>query len=197
MLKVGLTGGIGCGKSTAADIFAELGIPVLDADQIARDLVAPGQAALQQITQTFGADILNDDGTLNRPRLRERVFFDPAQKLKLEAILHPMIYHTLQIESAKLSAPYGILCIPLLFETGGTDFIDRIVVVDCPEASQMTRVKRRDQLSDETIQAIMASQASRPYRIAHANDVLDNSGSYGKLAEQIKKLHNLYISLSH
>ena len=197
MLTVGLTGGIGCGKSTAAAIFAQLGVPVLDADQIARDLVAPGQPALQAIKQTFGADILNADGTLNRPRLRECVFSDRAQKLKLEAILHPLIYNTLRIESAKLTASYSIVCIPLLFETGVTDFIDRIVVVDCPEASQIARVKQRDQLSDETIQAIIASQASRAYRIAHANDVLDNSGSYGKLAEQIKKLHNLYISLSH
>ncbi len=197
MLKVGLTGGIGCGKSTAADIFAQLGVPVLDADKIARDLVAPGQSALLHITQIFGTDILNADGTLNRPCLRERVFSDPAQKLKLEAILHPLIYNTLQIESAKLTAPYCILCIPLLFESGGTDFIDRIVVVDCPEASQIARVKQRDQLGDETIRAIMVSQSSRPYRIAHADDVLDNSGSNGKLAEQIKKLHNLYISLSH
>ncbi|WP_027159199.1 dephospho-CoA kinase [Methylobacter luteus] len=196
MLKIGLTGGIGCGKTTVARLFAELGSPVIDADQIAHDLVAKGQPALKQIDQQFDADILNPDGSLNRSRLREIVFSDPAQKQKLESILHPLVYQSIQAELEKLNAPYCIIAIPLLFETNMTHFVDRVLVVDCPVETQIARVRKRDQLSLERIRSIIDSQVSRDVRKSHADDLIDNSESDYRLAEQVKKLHNLYLSLS-
>ncbi len=196
MLKVGLTGGIGCGKSTVAKIFADLNVPILDADDIARRLVDIGQPALAQIRQQFGADILNPDGSLNRKNLRDRVFSDLGQKQKLELILHPLIYKTLQAELEQLAAPYCIISIPLLFETGMTHFVDRILVIDCPVETQIARVKIRDNLPIETIQSIIDSQVSRAFRKAKADDLIDNSTTDYRLAEQAKKLHNLYLSLS-
>jgi dephospho-CoA kinase len=196
MLKIGLTGGIGCGKTTVARLFAELGSPVIDADQIAHELVAKGQPALKQIDQQFDAGILNPDGSLNRSRLREIVFSDPAQKQKLESILHPLVYQSIQAELERLNAPYCIIAIPLLFETNMTHFVDRVLVVDCPVETQIARVRKRDQLSLERIRSIIDSQVSRDVRKAHADDLIDNSESDYRLAEQVKKLHNLYLSLS-
>ncbi|WP_031437613.1 dephospho-CoA kinase [Methylobacter tundripaludum] len=196
MLKVGLTGGIGCGKSTVAEIFADLNIPVLDADQIAHSLVEKGQPALTRIQQEFGASILNPDGSLNRWHLREIVFSDLKQKQKLESILHPLIYKTLQAELEPLVAPYCIISIPLLFETDMTHLVDRILVIDCPVKTQIERVKIRDNLTIERIQSIIDNQVSRAYRIAKADDLIDNSTTDYRLAEQVKKLHNLYLSLS-
>ncbi len=196
MLKVGLTGGIGCGKSTVAEIFADLNIPVLDADQIAHSLVEKGQPALARIQQEFGASVLNPDGSLNRRHLREMVFSDLKQKQKLESILHPLIYKTLQAELETLAAPYCIISIPLLFETDMTHFVDRILVIDCPVETQIERVKIRDNLTIERIQSIIDNQVSRAYRIAKADDLIDNSTTDYRLAEQVKKLHNLYLSLS-
>lgn len=196
MLKVGLTGGIGCGKSTVAKIFADLNIPVLDADEIAHRLVEKDQPALAQIRQEFGTDILTPDGSLNRKKLRDRIFSDPAQKQKLESILHPLIYKTLQAELEQLIAPYCIISVPLLFETGMTHFVDRILVIDCPVETQIERVKARDNLTTERIQSIIDNQVSRTFRKAKTNDLIDNSGSDYRLAEQVKKLHNLYLSLS-
>ncbi|MCF7966783.1 MAG: dephospho-CoA kinase [Methylobacter tundripaludum] len=195
MLKVGLTGGIGCGKSTVAKIFADFNIPVLDADEIAHRLVEPGQPALVQIRQEFGADILNPDGSLNRKKLRERVFSDLGQKQKLESILHPLIFKTLQTELEQLTAPYCIVSIPLLFETGMAHLVDRILVIDCPVEMQIERVKTRDKIAVERIQSIIDSQVSRATRKAKADDLIDNSGADYRLAEQVKKLHNLYLSL--
>jgi dephospho-CoA kinase len=196
MLKIGLTGGIGCGKTTVARLFAELGSPVIDADQIAHELVAKGQPALKQIDQQFDAGILNPDGSLNRSRLREIIFSDPAQKQKLESILHPLVYQSIQAELERLNAPYCIIAIPLLFETNMTHFVDRVLVVDCPVETQIARVRKRDQLSLERIRSIIDSQVSRDVRKAHADDLIDNSESDYRLAEQVKKLHNLYLSLS-
>jgi len=196
MLKVGLTGGIGCGKSTVAEIFADLNIPVLDADQIAHSLVEKGQPALARIQQEFGASVLNPDGSLNRRHLREIVFSDLKQKQKLESILHPLIYKTLQAELEPLVAPYCIISIPLLFETDMTHLVDRILVIDCPVETQIERVKIRDNLTIERIQSIIDNQVSRAYRIAKADDLIDNSTTDYRLAEQVKKLHNLYLSLS-
>jgi dephospho-CoA kinase len=196
MLKVGLTGGIGCGKSTVAEIFADLNIPVLDADQIAHSLVEKGQPALARIQQEFGASVLNPDGSLNRRHLREMVFSDLKQKQKLESILHPLIYKTLQAELEPLVAPYCIISIPLLFETDMTHLVDRILVIDCPVETQIERVKIRDNLTIERIQSIIDNQVSRAYRIAKADDLIDNSTTDYRLAEQVKKLHNLYLSLS-
>jgi dephospho-CoA kinase len=196
MLKIGLTGGIGCGKTTVARLFAELGSPVIDADQIAHQLVAKGQPALEQIAQQFGADIVDPDGSLNRSRLREIVFSDPAQKQKLESILHPLVYQSIQAELERLSAPYCIIAIPLLFETNMAHFVDRVLVVDCPVEIQIARVRKRDQLTLDRIQSIIDSQVSRDFRKSHADDLIDNSESDYGLAEQVKKLHNLYLSLS-
>jgi len=196
MLKVGLTGGIGCGKSTVAKIFADLHVPVLDADEIAHRLVEKGQPALAQIQQAFGTAILNPDGSLDRKALRERIFSNLKQKQQLESILHPLIYKTLQAELEQLIAPYCIISIPLLFETDMTHFVDRILVIDCPVETQLERVKVRDGLSIERIQSIIDSQVSRTFRKAKADDLIDNSDTDYRLAEQVKKLHNLYLSIS-
>lgn len=196
MLKVGLTGGIGCGKSTVAKIFADLNVPVLDADDIAHRLVEKGQPALAQIQQAFGPDILNPDGSLDRKNLRDRVFSDLKQKQKLESILHPLIYKALQAELEQLTTAYCIISIPLLFETGMTHFVDRVLVIDCPVETQIERVKVRDNLTIERIQSIIDSQVSRAFRKAQADDLIDNSDTDYRLAEQVKKLHNLYLSIS-
>lgn len=196
MLKVGLTGGIGCGKSTVAKIFADLNAPVLDADHVAHRLVEKGQPALDQIQQAFGTAILNPDGSLNRKNLRELVFSDTEQKRKLESILHPLIYQSLQTELEQLNAPYCIISIPLLFETAMTHFVDRILVIDCPVETQIERVRIRDNLTVERIRSIIDNQVSRVFRKAKADDLIDNSTTDYRLAEQVKKLHNLYLSLS-
>lgn len=196
MLKVGLTGGIGCGKSTVAQYFAALAVPIIDADHIAHQLVETGQPALKTIQQTFGNKVINPDGSLNRAELRECIFFDPEKKHRLEAIMHPLIYDTITVAIEKLSAPYCIICIPLLFETNHSDFVDRILVIDCPIETQIKRVRQRDQLAIKVIQAIIDSQVSRAFRTAHADDVIDNSDAEDRLAEQVKKLHNSYLSLS-
>ncbi len=196
MLKIGLTGGIGCGKTTVTQLFTELKSPVLDADQIAHCLVEKGQPALVQIAQIFGLDILNPDGSLNRSRLRELVFSDSSQKQQLEAILHPMVYKAIQMELERVIAPYCIISVPLLFETNMTHLFDRILVVDCSLETQIERVKMRDKLSLERIQSIINSQVSRAFRKTNADDLIDNSDTNYRLAEQVKKLHNLYLSLS-
>jgi len=196
VLKVGLTGGIGCGKSTVTAFFKQLNVPVIDADEIAHQVVAVGQPALLLIQQTFGSDSLNADGSLNRDFIRELVFTDPEQKKKLEAIIHPLVYQSIQADMAMLTAPYCILSIPLLFEVNRTDFVDRVLVIDCPIATQIERVQKRDNLSPERVQSIIDSQVSRAFRLAHAQDIIDNTQSNAELAQQVEKLHNLYLSLS-
>lgn len=197
MFKVGLTGGIGSGKTTAAQLFAELGVPVLDADVVAHTLVAKGQPALQQIQQLFGKNILTTTGELNRRQLRTLIFSDPIQKKRLEKLLHPLVYETLQQQVDALNDPYCLIVIPLLFETQATHFVDRILVVDCPVACQLQRVAARDQQSLELTQAIIDSQISRTERCAKADDLLDNSHNpYKPLAEQVKTLHNSYLARS-
>jgi dephospho-CoA kinase len=196
MLKVGLTGGIGCGKTTVSDLFAGLGAPVLDADQVARELTEKGQPGLAQIREAFGESILNEDGSLNRLQLKKLIFADAERKRKLEAILHPLIFDALTANIGRLKAPYCILSIPLLFETKMEPAVDRILVVDCPVELQIERVSKRDKLDIETIRAIIGSQVSRDYRRNHADDLLDTSQTDNPLAEQVKKLHNLYLSLS-
>ncbi len=197
MLKIGLTGGIGCGKSTVSTLFEELGIPVIDADIIARDLVTPGTPALTQLEQVFGKQIILQDGTLNRPKLRDVVFSDPQQKKQLESILHPLIYARIKQELKLLNCAYCILSIPLLLETKMTDLVDRILVVDCPVETQIERVNQRDGLSRERVISIIASQISREQRLTSADDIIDNSKSPSQLAEQVKKLHNLYLKLAY
>jgi dephospho-CoA kinase len=196
MYKVGLTGGIGCGKSTVSDLFLSLGVPIIDADDIAHQLVKPGQPALLEIIELFSNKLLNADGTLNRTLLREIVFSNPIEKQKLEAILHPQVLTEIQMQANALTNPYCIVSIPLLFEANMNQLVDRILVVDCTVEQQIERVKQRSNLSKARIRSIIASQASREFRLAHADDVIDNSGTNGMLAEQVKKLHNQYISAS-
>ncbi|MFI3138189.1 MAG: dephospho-CoA kinase [Methylococcaceae bacterium] len=212
MFKVGLTGGIGSGKTTVATIFTELGVPVIDADQVAHALVAKGQPALLVIQQAFGSRVMLADGSLNRRALSDIIFADAEQKKCLEAILHPLIIDHLQQQVATLAADYCILAIPLLFETHMTHFVDRVLVVDCSVACQVSRVMARDHYSREKIQTIINSQISRVERRAKADDLIDNSfvgrGAvpllnavhsnipHKLLAEQVKTLHNLYRSLS-
>ena len=140
MLKIGLTGGIGCGKTTVAHLFANYGIPTIDADIIAHQVVAIGQPALQQIADVFGKQSLNTDGSLNRTYIRELVFSDTNQKQKLEAIIHPLVFDTIKNDIAKLDSVYCLICIPLLFETQKTQHVDRVLVIDCPVESQISRV---------------------------------------------------------
>ncbi|MEI6270301.1 MAG: dephospho-CoA kinase [Methylococcaceae bacterium] len=196
MLKIGLTGGIGCGKSTVANIFQHLKVPVIDADDISHQLVAVGQPALALIELEYGPGILNTDGSLNRIRLRKLIFSDLQQKQKLEAILHPLVYQAIQAELKQLTAPYCIIGIPLLFETKMTHLVDRTLVVDCPVETQLERLQKRDAMSIASIQAIIDSQVSRAFRKAHADDLIDNSKTDDRLAEAVKKLHNFYLSLS-
>ncbi|MEQ1543700.1 dephospho-CoA kinase [Methyloglobulus sp.] len=197
MFKVGLTGGIGCGKSTVSKLFIELNVPIIDADDIAHQLVEPGQAALLEISKAFGVKTLSPDGSLNRHYLRDIVFSDGKKKQQLENILHPLVFDAMQEKIDHWDCPYCILSIPLLFETRMTDFVDRILVIDCPIETQIARVKARNNLTDATIRSIIDSQVSREYRLKHADDVIDNSdNNHCGLAEQVKKLHNLYLSTS-
>ena len=196
MLKIGLTGGIGCGKTTASNLFEQLNIPVIDADKIAHQLVAVGQPALKEIEKTYGTDMLNPDGSLNRKNLRELIFSAPLQKQKLENLLHPLVYLSINTEVERLSAPYCIICIPLLFETDMSHLVDRILVIDCSVQTQINRLKKRDNMTLESIQSIINSQVSQAFRKAGANDLIYNSETNDRLAEQIKKLHNFYLSLS-
>jgi len=199
MLKIGLTGGIGSGKTTVSDCFASLGVPVIDADKIAHGLTTPGQPALQDIVSAFGPDILNDDGQLDRARLRAIVFNNAARRKQLEDILHPLIRarmrrHIADIEAS--STPYCILCIPLLLETGQTDLVDRILVVDTPEDLQYQRVSARNGLPDAEIAAIIHAQAGREQRLAAADDIIVNNGGFEELRQQVLELHQRYLKHS-
>ncbi|ANE53857.1 dephospho-CoA kinase [Methylomonas sp. DH-1] len=196
MLKIGLTGGIGCGKTTVCRLFAELGVPVVDADLIARSLVEPGQPALQAIVQAFGTEILQADGSLDRAKLRQAIFSDPEQRRRLDGIMHPRVYARIAADVAALQAAYCLIAVPLLLESKNPYAVDRILVVDCPQSAQIERVVARDKLSAEQTQAIVASQMPRPQRLARADDVIDNSAGPEQLAEQVKSLHNSYIFLA-
>ncbi|MGZ5001319.1 MAG: dephospho-CoA kinase [Methylomonas sp.] len=187
-----MTGGIGSGKSTVCGLFQALGIGIVDADIIARQLVEPGQPALTQMIENFGTKILNADGSLNRARLRELVFADTAKKQRLESILHPLIYARIAAETARLQGNYCIVAVPLLLETGQASTVDRVLVVDCCVEVQITRVISRDKLSRDQALAVIASQMPREQRLAQADDVIDNSGTPLQLAEQVKRLHNSY-----
>jgi dephospho-CoA kinase len=193
MLKIGLTGGIGSGKSTVAKLFTDLNAPLIDADIIAQQLVKPGKPALSAITKHFGKEVLMPSGMLNRNLLKEIIFTAPELKKKLETILHPLVYSEIKSQISQLTSPYTIISIPLLIETGMENFVDRILVIDCPLEIQFVRVKKRDQLSDARISSIIASQATREQRTLAADDIIDNSNGTQALAQQVKKLHNLYM----
>ena len=197
MFTVGLTGGIGSGKSTVADLFAELGVPVIDTDVISHQLTAPGAAALDAIRAAFGETVMRADGTLDRAALRRRVFSDSDARHRLEAILHPRIRQAVEQTLATLSAPYALVVIPLLVETGGyQDVLNRVLVVDCPEDLQIARVMARSGLAQDEVQAILAAQARRPERLAVADDVILNTVAPEALRTLVATLHQRYLALS-
>ncbi|NTV09861.1 MAG: dephospho-CoA kinase [Zoogloea sp.] len=193
---IGLTGGIGSGKSAAADHFASLGAAVVDTDAIAHGLTAPGGAAMPPIRAAFGEAVVATDGSLDRAAMRSLVFGDPDARHRLEAILHPMIRREAERQCAAAQACYVMLVVPLLIESGGyRDRVDRICVVDCPEDLQVARVVRRNGLDAAQVRAIMAAQASRAERLAVADDVVDNGGDLASMQLQIEKLHSVYCTL--
>jgi dephospho-CoA kinase len=195
MWVVGLTGGIGSGKSTVADCFAAMGVPVIDTDVIARQLTAPGGSALAAIQTTFGDAIMLPDGALDRAALRSRVFADTAARRQLEAILHPRIRQQVEQTLAALHAPYALIVIPLLVETGAyQDLLDRVLVVDCPETLQIERVMARSGLDRDEVERIMAAQAGRAERLAAANDMITNTGLPEALRAQVAVLHQDYLA---
>lgn len=193
---VGLTGGIGSGKSAVSKRFAELGIDIIDADEIARDVVAPGSIGLLEIEKHFGPSMLLEDGSLNRPALRERVFYNEEEKAWLNALLHPLIRERMHQLIEQSQSDYCILAVPLLVENKLTVMCDRVLVVDCPEALQIARATLRDGSTTQTIKNIMAAQASRDDRLSAADDVIDNSGTLESLLPQVHALHAQYLSKS-
>lgn len=196
MLIIGLTGGIGCGKTTVSQLFEKRNTPVVDADVISHAIVQPHQPALLLLKQTFGDSVLLPNGSLNREYLRELVFNNPSKKKALEDILHPIIYKTMYQELEKFDFPYGILSIPLLLETEHHKKVDRVLVIDCPEAIQIERVKARDQLSDSMIDSIIASQCTRSSRLSLADDVINNNGGLNNLDSNVQKIHDFYLEIS-
>ena len=197
MYVVAITGGIGSGKTTIANQFAALGIEVVDADLIAREVVAPGTPALAAIVNHFGAEMLTEQGLLDRRALRERIFSDPAAKFWLNALLHPIIRSEMLRQCAAVSSPYCLLVVPLLVENRLTELADRVLVIDVDEATQIERTCHRDGVSREQAQAILASQASRSERLAMADDVLDNqSGTTETIRERILALHETYLAFA-
>ncbi|MEO1924752.1 MAG: dephospho-CoA kinase [Gammaproteobacteria bacterium] len=197
MLKIGLTGGIGSGKSTIATLFSQYRIPIIDADIIAHQLVEPNQPALSLIRQTFGDSVFNNDDSLNRDKLRQLIFSSTDNKQQLEKILHPLIYQQMQSDCNKQTSPYCLLCIPLLIETDMTSFVDRILIVDCAVETQIERVKARSKLSRTQVLSIIDNQTSRANRLRYSHDIIDNSKSISELADYVKKLHNQYLLLSN
>lgn len=194
---VGLTGGIGSGKNAVADLFAALGASVVDTDVVAHALTAPDGAAIAPIRQTFGDHMIAADGRLDRHAMRKLVFDDPAARQRLEAILHPMIRDESDRLCRTADAPYVILSVPLLLESGHyLERCDRLCVVDCPEATQIERVKARSNLDERQIRAIMAAQADRETRLRAADDVIDNGGPIEALAPQVEKLHRRYLGMA-
>ena len=194
---IGLTGGIGSGKSTAADIFKELGAAVVDTDAISRELTAAGGAAMPEIRNQYGPEFIAPDGSLDRERIRRLVFGNAEARKKLEAILHPMIRAESRARVATARAPYVILVVPLLFESDAyLDLLKRVLVVDCSEERQIERAMRRSRISADEVRAIMASQLSRAARRARADDVIDNDGGMEALRRQVDEIHSEYLNLA-
>ncbi len=196
MFIVGLTGGIGSGKTAVSDTFKSLGVDIIDADVASRIVVEKGQPALQQIAEHFGKDILQEDGTLDRALLREKVFAEPKEREWLEKLLHPLIYQTLNRLLSEASSEYAILVSPLLVETGQNKLTQRILVVDVPEQLQIERAVARDNNNEQQVRAIIAAQASRNRRLAYADDVITNDQDISFLHAEVKKLHLQYLQMA-
>jgi dephospho-CoA kinase len=196
-LVIGLTGGIGSGKSAVADAFAALGVEVTDTDRLAHAVTMPGQPGHAAVREAFGPDYFQPDGTLDRGKLRALVFGDAAARARLEALLHPLIRAAAAREVAAWRGAYGLLVVPLLFERGGhKDLVRRVLVIDCPEDLQVERVMARSGLAAADVRAIMATQWPRAQRLARADDVLDNSGSREAIAAQVAQLDRRYRALA-
>lgn len=192
---LGLTGGIGSGKSAAAERFVELGVHLVDADQAARWVVEPGRPALASIVERFGPGVLLGDGQLDRAALRQLIFADPVQRKWLEQLLHPLIGQEIFSYLAKAESPYAVYVSPLLIESGQYRKVQRVLVIDVPEAVQVARTLARDNTSAEQVQAILKAQLRRDERLAHADDVLVNDGDLAALHGQIDRLHDFYLTL--
>ena len=195
-LRIGLTGGIASGKSTVADLFAARGVPVIDTDVIAREVVEPGRPALAEIAREFGPDILDEEGRLNRRRLRDVVFRDDKRRETLEAILHPRIREETEAQAAAAGGAYQLIVVPLLVESPMQATMDRILVVDVSEETQLERLLQRDAESEVQARRMIAAQASREDRLRIADDVLDNDGTLDATADQVDRLHQKYLELS-
>ena len=196
-LVIAVTGGIGSGKSTAAKLFETLGAGLIDTDAIAQQLTQPGQQAIERIRKRFGDTYIDAQGALDRTRMRGRVFSDPLARHDLEAILHPLIRTEAMARVARVRAPYVLLVVPLLIETGGyRDLASRVLVIDCAEHVQIERTMQRSGLTEAQTRAIIATQASREQRLSAANDVIDNNAGLAELAEQVKTLHARYAALA-
>jgi dephospho-CoA kinase len=193
---VGVTGGIGSGKTTVTDLIAQYGVTVVDADVIAREVVAPKSQGLRQIIKHFGKGILLADGTLDRSALRERVFSHPADKTWLDNLLHPLIRKEMAAQTMAASSDYCILSVPLLVENGLQSLVSRVLVVDVPESIQLERAIARDKSNEQIIRAIMQNQCSRKQRLAVADDVVDNSEGKEHLDQQVQMLHEKYLHLA-
>lgn len=195
-LRIGLTGGIGSGKSTVCGYFADLGVSVIDTDLIARALVEPGRPALQEIVTSFGEAVLDTNGCLDRARLRRMIFANAELRRQLENILHPRIRTAALARAEQTNGPYCVLAIPLLVETGQDYLLDRVLVIDTPVELQLERVTARDRLSEAEVRAILASQASRQQRLAVADDVISNDADLDSLRAQTTRLHTFYTQLA-
>jgi dephospho-CoA kinase len=194
--RVGLTGGIASGKSTASKFFGALGVPIIDTDQLARDVVEPGQPPLERLVDRFGPSILTEDGHLDRPALRNIVFSDPKARADLEALTHPAIGAAVETRSAEVGGIYQILVIPLLVEKSLGSQLDRVVVVDCDEELQIRRLQARDGSTLEQARAILNVQTSRAARLKAAHDVIKNDGDMSAVRDQVEKLHARYLELA-
>lgn len=196
IFRVGLTGGIASGKSTAAKFFAALGVPIIDTDQVAREVVEPGQPPLERLVERFGRTILTPDGHLDRPKLRAIVFSDPKARADLEALTHPAIGTAVEAWSTAAGGPYQILIIPLLVEKGLATQVDRVLVVDCDEELQVRRLQARDGSTTEQARAILNAQTSRAARLKAAHDVIQNDGDLSAVRDQVSALHGRYMELA-
>ncbi len=195
-LVVGLTGGIASGKTVVSRCFEKLGVPVIDADVVAREVVEPGGAALNAIVKEFGPEVLHDEGRLDRRMLRELVFADPEKRRVLEQLLHPEIRRRIQEQIAELHHDYVVLVIPLLLEVEQTNMVDRVLVVDAPEPTQIARAVERDGSSEKEIRDIMSAQLPREQRLTRADDVIENRGSLQDLCERVGKLDQFYRTIA-
>ena len=194
--RIGLTGGIASGKSTVANLFAALGITIVDTDLLAREVVAPGSALLPRITEHFGAQVLQKDGSLDRAALRSRVFANPAERQWLERLTHPAIRELTDKRCESATSDYVIVAIPLLVETAGAERFDRVLVVDCSPEIQLARLQARDGASRAEAERMLAAQASREQRLAVADDVVTNDGDLAALRAQVEKLHRRYLKMA-